>query len=196
VALIGLLTAAGEGSARTFFDVYLDSVLHLSAVQIGTLAAAGQLLAVPAALAMPLLAGRWGIRRTFALGSLGIALSLLPLASIPLWGAAGLSFMSLVALASIRRPAFMVFSQEIVSARWRAAMSGATSMAVGLSFSIVSLCGGFIITSLGYSSLFLAGAGITAAGVLLFWAYFRVPRGEFARRSAAEEPGLLAVDTR
>jgi predicted MFS family arabinose efflux permease len=168
----------------------------MSAAQIGTLAAAGQLLAVPAALAMPLLAGRWGISRTFALGSLGIALSLMPLAFIPRWGAAGLSYMSLIALASIRRPAYMVFSQEIVPARWRAAMSGATSLAVGLSFSIVSFFGGFIITSFGYPSLYLAGAGVTVAGLLLFWSYFRVPRGEFVQHTTAEEPQLSAADVR
>jgi hypothetical protein len=40
-----------------------------------------------------------------------------------------------------------------------------------------------MIAALGYRSIFLMGAGITAIGALLFWAYFRVPRGEFGLTS-------------
>ena len=60
-------------------------------------------------------------------------------------------------------------------------MSGAVNMAFGLSFSAMALGGGYLIGALGYRSLFLTGAGLTAAGALLFWAYFRVPRGELGR---------------
>ena len=90
MALVVLLQVAGEGAARTFFNVYLDAGLHVPTAQIGVLSAAGQLLAVPAALAAPLLMARWGKERTFVLGSLGMTLSLLPLALIFHWGAAGL----------------------------------------------------------------------------------------------------------
>lgn len=96
--------------------------------------------------------------------------------------------MGMIVLASIRRPPITVYSQEIVSPSWQAAMSGSTVMAVGLSFSAMALGGGYIITALGYRSLFLTGAGLTAAGAMLFWAYFlRIPRGEFARRAALDK---------
>jgi MFS family permease len=183
MALIMLLRVAGEGVARTFFNVYLDAGLGLPAAQIGTLAAAGQLLAVPAPLAMPLLAACWSKDRTIVLGSLGMVLSLLPIAFISHWAAAGGGFMVMIALGQITVSAFFVYTQEIVAPAWRGAMSGATVMAVGLSWSAIALGGGYIITTLGYRNLFLIGAGLTAAGALLFWAYFlRRPRGEFARR--------------
>jgi predicted MFS family arabinose efflux permease len=114
-----------------------------------------------------------------------MALSLLPLALIPHRGAAGLGLMGMMALGSIARPANTVYHQEIVSPGWRAAMSGATTMAAGLSWSVMAFGGGYLITALGYRSLFLTGAGLTVAGALLFWAYFRVPRGELASRSAS-----------
>jgi predicted MFS family arabinose efflux permease len=70
---------------------------------------------------------------------------------------------------------------EIVSSDWRPVMSAATTMALGLSWGLVSLAGGYVITILGYRSFFLMGAGLTALGATLFWSYFRRPRGEFAR---------------
>lgn len=184
LALVQLLQGAGEGAARTFFNVYLDAGLRVATHQIGTMAAVGQLFAVPAALVTPLLIARWGNGRTYAWSSLGIAVSLLPLALISHWGAAGVGFVGVMALASVWRPAFILFRMEIVSPGWWAVMNGASNTALGLSWFAMSLVGGYIVTSLGYRSLFLTGAGLTAAGALLFWAYFRVPRGELAHRSA------------
>ncbi len=68
----------------------------------------------------------------------------------------------------------------------RALMNGATNMTLGLSWSAMSLGGGYIAAGLGYPTLFLTGAAVTVAGALLFWAYFRVPRGEFARAAAPD----------
>jgi predicted MFS family arabinose efflux permease len=184
LALIVLLQVGGEGVARIFFNVYLDAGLRVPTAQIGVLLAAGQLLAVPAALVTPLLVARWGLGRIFVASSLGMALSLLPLALVPHLLAAGFGLMGVLALAAIARPVITVFQMEIVSPAWRAAMSGAGLMAVGLGQAVVAISGGYIIVALGYRSLFLTGAGLTAAGALLFWACFRVPRGEFARHAA------------
>jgi MFS family permease len=178
MALVILLQLASEGTARTFSNVYLNTALQVPTAQIGWLSAAGQLLSVPAALATPPLMARWGKGRTYALASLGVALCLLPVALIPHWAAAGLGFMGMVALAAIARPASMVYHQEIVTPGWRAAMSGSTTMASALSWAAMAFGGGYLITALGYRRLFLTGAGITTAGVLLFWATFGVPRGE------------------
>jgi MFS family permease len=187
MAVVGLLRLASETATNTFFNVYLDAGLRVSTVQIGALSGAGRLLAVPAALATPLLAARWGNSRIVFLGSLGMAISLLPLALIPHWGAAGGGFMGVIALAAIRNPAINIYAMEIVAPDWRAAMSGAIMMAQGLIWSAMALGGGYIIAALGYRSLFLTGAGLTVASALLFWAYFlRTPRGEFARRFALD----------
>jgi MFS family permease len=169
LTLIVLLTVAGEGLARTFFNVYLDDELRVSTSRIGMLTATAQLLAVPAALITPLLAAAWGHARTYTVAAFGMFLCLLPLALIPHWSAAGLGFMGLIALASISRPTMMVYQMVIVSPRWRIAMAGATTMAVGLSWSLMALGGGYLIAALGYPSLFSIGAALTLAGAGLFW---------------------------
>jgi hypothetical protein len=58
LSIVGLLSIIGEGAARTFCNVYLDTDLFVPATRIGTLSAAAQLLALPVAVAMPLLADR------------------------------------------------------------------------------------------------------------------------------------------
>jgi predicted MFS family arabinose efflux permease len=86
--------------------------------------------------------------------------------------------MGVIVLLSITVPAFGIYHQEIMPVRWRTVMSGAATMAIGLSWSITTLVGGYVITNHGYQRFFLAAAALTASGGLLFGAYFRVPRGE------------------
>ena len=59
-------------------------------------------------------------------------------------------------------------------------------MAIGLSWSITTLAGGYMITNLGYQRFFFVAAALTASGGLLFWAYFRVPRGELAHSASMD----------
>jgi len=185
LALVGLFRQAGSSAAMTFFNVYLDAGLHVPTVQIGTLSAASNLVAVPAALATPLLMERWGNGRTYLSASLATALSLLPLALIPHWGAAGLGYIGMIALGSITFPAFSIYEMEIVSPDWRPTMSGAISMATGIGRSVIALTGGYIIATVGYRSFFLTAIVLTTVGALLFGACFRVPRGELARGEIA-----------
>lgn len=168
LAMVGFLRVGGEGIGRTFFNVYMDDGLGIATAQIGGLLAAAQLLAVPAALFTPLLAARWGNARVLLWGTAAVALSLLPLALIPHWIAAAAGFISMIALVSVTRPVFIVYTQEAVARPWWSAMSGATTMTVGFSWGVTALGGGFMIASVGYSGLFLTGALLTAAGALLF----------------------------
>jgi MFS family permease len=180
VVVVVLLRSVGSGVARTFFNIYLDTELNVRTAQIGALTAAGQLLSGPAVLAVPLMMRRWGAGRTYVLASSGIAIGLLPMAFVRHWGAAGMGNATVVALALVTSPAITVYHQERVSPGWRATASGATSMAVGLSWSATALGGGYLIAWLGYQQLFLIGAILTAAGALIFWAYDRKPRAELA----------------
>lgn len=186
LTLVMFLVRTGEGAARTFFNVYLDVALRVSTALIASFSATGQLLAVPAALAAPLLIARFGLGRTIVVGNLGIAVCLLPLAFIPLWGAAGLGYMGVIVLLSITVPAFGIYHQEIMPIRWRTVMSGAATMAIGLSWSVTTSVGGYVITNLGYQRFFFAAAVLTASGGLLFWAYFRIPRGELAHSAGMD----------
>ena len=134
---------------------------------------AGQLLAVPAALLMPLLAARMGINSTYIGSTLGMGLSLLPMAFVPGWGTAAIGYMGVIALLSISRPSIVAIQMESVSPGWGTMLAGTTSAAVGLGWAIASFAGGFLITSFGYSSIFLGGAAVTVAGALVYWLYLR-----------------------
>ncbi len=186
LALIQLLQAAGEGAARTFFNVYLDTGLEVATHVIGMLAAAGQLVAVPVALATPLLIARWHSGPTLLRASMGIALSLLPMAFFPRLGPVSVGYIGVIAMASIWRTPITLYRMEIVSPRWRALMSGASNMALGLSWAAMGLGGAHIAQSTGYGSVFFLGAALTTLGALLFWLFDRVPRGEYALRPAPD----------
>jgi predicted MFS family arabinose efflux permease len=169
LALARLLQVAGAGAVFLFLNVYLDKGLGAQLSGTGTLLAVGRLGAVPVALLAPLLLSRWDKRSLIIAATSGIALSLMPVAFVPHWSAALLSFMGVVALTAVRIPAFLVYSMEAVAPEHRALMSGANEMANGLGFAIIGLGGGHIITAFGYRPLFLLSACLTAAGTLIFW---------------------------
>jgi MFS family permease len=175
MSLVVLLSIVGEGAANTFFNVYLDTGLAVATSQIGILSAVARLLALPAAMAMPLLAARIGKGKTILLGNVAMALCLLPLALLAHWLAVGSGFVGVVMLASFSRPAFIAFQQESVQPRWRTAMSGATTMTAGLGLAAAASGGGYLVALVGYRGLFLVGAAISFVGTLMFWAYFIAP---------------------
>lgn len=175
LSLVGFLRIAGEGATGSFFTLYLDTDLVLPTPEIGALIGIARLLAIPTAMLAPLAMARWGIERTVAIGAVGVALGLILLGLIPHWAAAGIGLMVMTALAAIARSAFIVYSLETVSARWRVTMSAATTMAAHLSRMMTSFGGGLAVPHIGYRGLFLAGAALTAAGALLFWIRFCPP---------------------
>jgi predicted MFS family arabinose efflux permease len=168
LTLVMLLMRTGEGSVRTFFNVYLETSLGESTALIAILSAAGQLLAIPAALATPILVKTLNLRRTLIMGILGMACSLVPLAFFPNWGAAGLGFLGIMALTSFTVPAFGIYHQENLPKNWRTVMSGTATMAVGLSWAVTSYGGGFLITNFGYRTFFITVGILTLCGGLLF----------------------------
>jgi MFS family permease len=167
LSLVRLLLVSGSAVAMTFFNVYLDDGLAVPPAQIGLAIALGRLSAVPAALLTPLLAARWGNAPVTVAASLGIALFLLPLALTPAWYAAGLGYVGVIALTSVRYPAFMIYSMALVPARYRATLAGAGEMAAGLSFAALAFVGGYLIEGYGYPTLFLTGMGLNVLGALL-----------------------------
>jgi len=173
MAVVMLLRAAGIGTSRVFFNVYLDDGLGVPTVQIGTLFAVIQLASVPAAVAMPYLAARGGLYRVVVWGSLGIAASMLPLALVPHWAAATFGRFGTYALSAIADPALSIYQLELVPQRWRSVMSGVAGTALGVSWTALSFGGGFWIAALGYRTLFLSAAGLSVVGTLLFAALFR-----------------------
>ncbi|MDE0506129.1 MAG: MFS transporter, partial [Candidatus Poribacteria bacterium] len=138
LSLIRMLTITSLAVVHFFFNVYLDAELEVSIAQIGLVMAIGRLLAVPAALVIPLLTSRWGNGSISLWSSLGSAISLIPLAFVPHWGTASLGFVSVMAFASIRYPTFMIYTMEVVSPEHRGVASGAGEMAAGGSFAFMA----------------------------------------------------------
>jgi MFS family permease len=176
IAVVRLLQVSGVGATNTFFNVYLDSELHVPTAQIGAIIAVARLLAVPAALATSPLTTRFGHRAVVIGASLSTTVALLPIVLVPHWSAASLSFVGVVALSWIRYAASMVFFLELVPPSRRALVSGVTEMAGGLTFTVLTFGGGYLIALVGYRSLFLTGAGLTLLSALVFWLAFRNAR--------------------
>lgn len=181
VAVVAFLVTVGVAVVQTFFNVYMDDGLHESTALIGLLTAAAQLVSGVAALASPFMAARWGKVPAIAVTSLATAVFLLPLAFVPSWVAVGVGCIGVFAMGAMRFSVFTVFQQEMVPARWRPTISGATAMATGLSYAVVALAGGYLIPAYGYRVVFSLSAVAVVAGALLFQFYFRTDRGEYAR---------------
>jgi len=180
LAICASFRMAGEGAARSFFNVYLDVGLGVSTAQIGVLTAVSQLLAVPAALAAPILITRQGKVPVVVFATLGISASLMLMAFVPHWLSAGLSFMGITAMLSITRAVTNIYQMEVVTADWRSFTSGVISMAMGIGFSSMTLGGGYLIQAVGFQGLYFIAAISVMCSALIFWAYFRTPRGEYA----------------
>jgi MFS family permease len=181
IVLFMALRFGGRGPVVNFFNVYLDDGLGVSTALIGILSASALLIAVPAALVAPLMVARFGNARTIAWGMVGLALCTLPLALLSRWPSVGLAYIGSSAMFALTVGPLRLFSQELVAPRWQTVMASAFMLGSGSAFATLSLVGGYVIVSQGYRALFLIATGLISAAILLFWFYFRVPRGELAR---------------
>lgn len=184
MALVALLQMVGQGAAGTYSNVYLDAKLGAPTTLIGTLSAAGRLLAGFTPLVVPLLMVRWGSNRTTVWGILGAALSLLPMALIPHWLGAGLGLAGAAALGGIAGTAYNIYTNESVTPQWRPMMQAGITMAQGAGGAIVAYVGGYLIQAWGYPAFFAIGGGLTAAGAALLAAHARVRREQRAHAPA------------
>ena len=111
-----------------------------------------------------------------AVGALGAAiflgLSIVPIALIAHWLAAGLSVIGIAFLMAFGSTALTLFHQELVRPDWRAAMSGASMMTMGFGWGLVASGGGFFISAWGWTAFFLTAALLTACAAAAFWLYF------------------------
>ena len=101
LALTAMLRMTGEGAARSFFNVYLDTGLGQSTARIGLLVAVGQLIAGPAAMAAPVLTERFGKIATIIMSTLATAVSLLLMGVFPHWSVVSLGFTGVIGMRAI-----------------------------------------------------------------------------------------------
>jgi MFS family permease len=194
LTFIRLLLVSGSAVAMTFFNVYMDAGLDVPTAQIGIAIAIGRLSAVPAALFTPILAARLGNAPVTLLASFAVAFFLIPMALVPAWYAATLGYVGAIAMTSIRYPAFMVYTMEIVPAKYRSVLAGTGEMAAGLSFATLAYTGGFIILWGGYAPLFLTGAALNLIGTGCLIGFFRLYRSRAAVASAPDRQSTLVYE--
>ncbi len=173
MTLIRLFQVAGSATAMVYFNVYMDRHLAISTAMIGLIAAFGRLAGVPAALFTPRLVRRWGNVNVILGASLVASLSLIPMALVEHWLAAAVGFISATSVLSIRYTAFVVYILELVPRVQQSIMAGSGEMAAGLSFAMMALGGGYLLSLFTFRDLFLCGALLSFIGTALFWLYIR-----------------------
>lgn len=176
VALLILHVYLGNSSAalcQTFCSAYMDTELHLSTAFIGLLTSIGQFVAILAPLIAPRLAERHSNSWILMVATGGAALSMLPLIFVPNWMGAGVGRLGILALSAIWMPALQVQQMSLVTKQWRQLAYGILSMGMSLTFTSVSIAGGYIATHWSYQLLFTIGVLFSTAGSLLMWGMMR-----------------------
>ena len=178
LSTVRFFQVSGVATVYTFFNVYMDTELAVATANIGLIAACARLIGVFAALSTPSLVGRWGAAPTVLFASVVGTVSILPLALIPQWPAAGLGFIGITAISSMRFPAFMIFATSLVPPKWRGTLAGVGEFAGGLSFAGLAFIGGSLAENQGFATLFLLGGALTLVGTVLFYFWFVLPRNK------------------
>ena len=172
VAFVSLLLVTGDWTIQLYLNVYLDTILKVPTALIGSLLGAGRLLGLTAFLS-PLVMGQFGHKKTLFWASIVASITFIPLILIGHWVAAGISFMALIAVASILNPTYNRFSQSIVEPEWRTTMASVVSMSTGIAIAITAFGGSILITRFGFQTLFTAGAALMLMGGIIFGLAFR-----------------------
>jgi predicted MFS family arabinose efflux permease len=174
IGALSFLRAGGESSARTFFNVYLDSVLLISTVNIGATMALANLLTIPAAMVMPAIALRIGKLPSLALSIVGVAGSLAFLGLSGSWLMAGFAFVAMCVLSAMFRVVWTLLIQESVETEWRAVSAGIANLTAGAGFGLMAGGGGYVVLNIGYDKVFLIGASLVILGALTLGAWRKI----------------------
>ncbi len=163
------LHATGEGAARIFFNVYLDSGLGVPPAEIGSIMGVAQLLPIVAALSVPLLLARWGTGYTLLFANVGVGLLLVPFVLGPQVLLAAVAYMGVLAMSLVMGTSRDFLGQQLVVARWRTAAQAVVVIGVALGWATIGVAGGWLIEQAGFYAMYLAATVATfcSAGVLV-----------------------------
>ena len=168
-----VLVNAGYAVNVSFGAAYMDTDLSFSTANIGFITAIGQFIAILAPIAMPYLGTTRGHSWTMLAAALMTSVMFVPMTLFNTWQSASLGRIGLFALAALWVPALQVFQMTAVQRQWRSLAYGSITTAMGFSFGAISLAGGFIAATRGYSALFMLGAVLALAGAVVMWVFRR-----------------------
>ncbi len=169
LALIMLVRAAGEMAARSFYNVYLDTVFGVPVSSIGFVASLGLFLAIPTALLTPTLTDRWGNANVFIVAMGGMSVSLALMGLFDQWWLVGGSYVLLMVFAAATKPTIYVYRLAILQPVWWGVMSGTGGTTHGIGMASGAIGGGYLIDSIGYQPFFLLSAVVVLVGAVAFW---------------------------
>ncbi|MDF1515577.1 MAG: MFS transporter [Anaerolineae bacterium] len=160
---------ASWATCQSFCNPYMDQELRYSTATIGTITALGQILAIAASLFVPRLLKKHSTGWLLIGATLGVGLSEFILASSTLLPLITIGRLGVLVSMAIWLPTLQVYQMETVSESWRGLAYGSLSMAMGLGFASMGYGGGYVIDTLGYSSIFKVGAALSVlAAVMMF----------------------------
>jgi predicted MFS family arabinose efflux permease len=175
IGALSFLRAGGESSARTFFNVYLDSELLVSTANIGATMALANLLTIPAAMVMPAIALRIGKLPSLTVSIVGVAGSLAFLALSGSWAMAGFAFVAMCVLSAMFRVVWTLLIQESVEEAWRPVSAAIANLTAGAGFGLMAGGGGYLVQRVGYDMVFLSGAALVILGALTLSIWRKTP---------------------
>lgn len=173
LGVIVFLQTAGEGGARAFFNIYLDTDLNVATAQIGAAMGFAQLLPVAASMATPWLLDKWGTERTLMITGLTLCLTLVVMGMVPHWLVAAICFSAIISLASISGTSRSLFSQELVAQRWRTTSSAILTIGLASGWAVMAAIGGPVVERVGFSGFFFVNAGLAFLSALILLGYIR-----------------------
>ena len=173
------LRSAGESVVDSFFNVYLELVLHEKPWRIGLIMAAGQLLALPASLFAHNLAAKTGKLNGTVIALCCMGTSFFIFISVNHWIITSIGYALYVSSRSIALALSGVVHMESVPAKFRSVFSGFLALIQGIGYGSMSLLGGFLIPRMGFNGLFLIGSVTLLLSATIFRIYLTTPHKQY-----------------
>ncbi len=179
------LWSLATGAFNPFFNAYFSRALHFRVSQIGSVAAAGQVVQVAAILCAPLLLSRFGIVAGVMSMQLAaaIALALLSIGS-PGWISGGL-YALYMGFQYMSEPGMYSLLMDEVAPHERGGAAALNFFVISGTQAIAAMASGLLIKTVGYMPVLMFAALLAALAAVAF-------RGLL--KSAPESPGPIACD--
>ncbi len=167
-ALVVIFQAYGEGTVRSFFNIYLSTALTATTAQVGMLMGFGQLIPILFLMFVPLALKTWKTNTAMFLTTLACSLFILLLAGTPAWGKAAAGFIGVMGTAAMIGIVRGILSQEIVNPRWGSISSAVVTIGMALGWGLSAWLSGSLIQTISFQGIFIFAAGLTllSAGMI------------------------------
>ena len=145
----------------------------ISTATIGAVMGLAQLAPITFSFLTPWMLGRWRSTGTLMVSTLASVLFILMIAGVPNWVSASLAFTGLSGVGAVIVTSRGMFSQEIVTPRWRTTISSISVIGLALGWAISSWLSGELAGAIGFQNVFLVGAVFALLSAVTLFGYLR-----------------------